>query len=111
MNSNIPSSHLNFEGYNDFVAANMLKLSTTEFVDWLWYYLEYHIPKTNGLGQLKRLNKKQYIRDKLELLKDEFLCPITYEDVRHVVVDSWSFDDVDRTCRDILLRHFEHMEE
>jgi len=113
MNANMPSINFNIEGYYDLTAANAMNLKQTprEFVDWLWHYLEYHIPKKNGLGQLKRLNKRQFIRDKLEMLKDEFCCKITYEDVTHIVFDAWDYNDVDRMCRDIILRNFEDMEE
>lgn len=82
-----------------------------ELADWengLWSFIVSSTPRLkSGIGEIKWMNRKQYIQDKLYMLKNEMVCTITFDDVRYLCEHCVGASDIDAYCRAIYDRNME----
>lgn len=63
--------------------------------------------KHSAWGQLKYINRKQYIRDKLCMIRDEFLATPTEDDINYVCHHCFTRESIDIYCRGIIGRAYD----
>lgn len=98
------SSLYNKSGIANPVEFAVIGHTEDSIVNDVWEHLKHHIPKNHGLGIVYYKNRKQYIKEKLEMFMDEFMCDITYEDVVYICTKCWSEDTINKACRAIFER-------
>ena len=76
-----------------------------DFVEECCELLKYY-PRKNGMGQIKFANRRQYIKDKILMLQNEFLCHVYRTDVEFLVYKCPTIADIDCYCRKIIYREW-----
>lgn len=87
--------------------------SRSQAVEDIWDYLKpgNHRRKLHGIGQIVYKNRYQYIKDKLIMLEDEFLCKIYKPDVEFLIYKCPTIADIDCYCRKIFYREWSDVKE
>lgn len=80
--------------------------SRPQAVEDIYGLVKSHHPKKNGIGQIVYKNRYQYIKDKVLMLEDEFLCHVYRTDVEFLVYKCPTIADIDCYCRKIIYREW-----
>lgn len=100
------STRFNKEGYFDPTAFSVIGYDYEDFSNYIIDCVRgpNQYRRSSPWGVLKFIDRRQYIRDKLCMIRDEFFVMASEDDIRYLVKHCFTRDTIDKYCRRLFFR-------